>query len=398
MKVRDARFGQRNAPAALVRSILRAIQQNTSVRCLDLESVRLPADVSTFLDNASSITSFRLSDCDMEPTERQQGARDLAAALQRNTNISSLHLDVLNDIYTIPILEGLRSNVCLKTLIFSLSISDAASHAIHQLLGSKTSMIQRLEWHQVTFSDERLFRPIAQGIINSECVSELKLSWCQFQGQNCIAQLRSILQNKRNLTTLCLCHCRFDGGQVHHDLISVISRPGSLLRCFEIRFYQSIPDIHFGTLLRAIEKSKLERLHLGGILERRQMQNLTQRIPHMKLTELVIGYDGGGVQNVKEELLRAVKNNFSLRAVAAEASRSGTDLFDNDKQTLAFYAIRNESLDQWVDNPETVDRKVWPEAFNLAQRAGPDALFRGLRSVVESDYVKGKGKRRSPPR
>ena len=62
-------------------------------------------------------------------------------------------------------------------------------------------------------------------------------------------------------------------------------------------------------------------------------------------------------------------------------------LFDSagDEQRLVFYTNRNKSVDQWVSNPEMVDRKVWPEALKLADRAGPDALFRGLRSVLESD-------------
>jgi len=59
-----------------------------------------------------------------------------------------------------------------------------------------------------------------------------------------------------------------------------------------------------------------------------------------------------------------------------------------DKETLAFYVNRNESLDQWVDRPETVEKKVlWPDALGLAERAGPNALFRGLRSVLGSDYA-----------
>ena len=30
---------------------------------------------------------------------------------------------------------------------------------------------------------------------------------------------------------------------------------------------------------------------------------------------------------------------------------------------------------------------MWPDALGLAERAGPTALFRGLRSVLERDYV-----------
>ena len=209
----------RNAPAVLVHSILRAIQQNASIRSVDFQWVRLPTDISTFVDNASSITSFSIHNCDMEPAERQQGARNLAAALQRNTNIQTLKLSRLDDIYTTTIFNSLRSNNSLKTLIFHpQNLSDAASHAIQPLLEFTTS-IQRFELHNVTFS-EMQFLSIAQGITNSESVSELKLFNCHFQNRDSLAPLRSILQNKRNLTSLCLHHCSFGGGQVHEDIIS----------------------------------------------------------------------------------------------------------------------------------------------------------------------------------
>ena len=70
--------------------------------------MRLSADdISMFVDTASSITSFSLDGCDMEPSEREQGTRILAAALQRNTNIETLELGELEDIYAVPILRGL---------------------------------------------------------------------------------------------------------------------------------------------------------------------------------------------------------------------------------------------------------------------------------------------------
>ena len=100
--------------------------------------------------------------------------------------------------------------------------------------------------------------------------------------------------------------------------------------------------------------------------------------------------------NARQNVLMAIKNNFSLRSVEAVLFPLD-DLFQTteDKQRLAFYASRNESLDQWVDTPETVkDRKVWPEALNLVQKAGPTALFRGIRSVLERDYVSLPGGRK----
>jgi len=398
------------------------MQQNAAIRNVELHGLNLPTDISTFIDNASSITSFEISFCDIE-----QGGRSLAAALQRNTNIKTLTLSSLTDIYTVPVLEGLRSNAAVKTFIFSPSsftnLSDETSHALQRLLQSTTS-IQRFEWHDSHFSDEWLFCHIAQGIINSESVSELEFSGVKFHGRKSLVPLQSILQNKRNLASLCLNCCSFKGGQVHEDIISILLQPDSLLRSFEFEsfevesFEDEVMAVAFSgvlmNLLRAIEKIKLlERLKIGTIRTQHQLQTLTQTIPSMKLKELKIDfwYDDEDdeeelefvPETIRQELLHAVKNNFSLRAVKAEmfTDYDQFDLFDSaeDKHSLAFYANRNESLDQWVDHPEKVkQQKVWPEALGLAERAGPSALFRGLHSVLERDYVipKGGRKRKRP--
>ena len=83
-----------------------------------------------------------------------------------------------------------------------------------------------------------------------------------------------------------------------------------------------------------------------------------------------------------------------------QGARDGGSIFDDDDETrLTFFADRNECLDRWVDNPEQVDdRKVWPEALGLAEQAGPDSLFRGLRSVLESDHNMSSRNGRKPKR
>jgi len=406
VELRGAEFqGRRNTSAGLVCSFLQAIQQNNSIRSIELQWLRLPIDISTYVDIASSITSFCIYGCviDIEPTEWEQAARSLAAALQRNKNIQSLKIYMLDDTFTIPILESLRSNTSVRDFTFYSAgisyVSDAASDALHQLLDSSTS-IERLDLEGARFVEET-FRPVAQSLIRSQSVCELDFSSCVFE--DCTAQFQSVLLNKQNLTSLCFDSCEFFAGeQIHGDITSILLRPGSLLLCFE--FYceeleQTIPVIQFKNLLRAIEQSKLERFQIGTIETPHYLQALTQSIPSMKLKELEICFsDNEGSddedeaegefdrETIRQDLLNAVKNNFSLRSLKAELSE--IDLFDNDdKQTLAFYAKRNEILDQWVDKPEIVDQcKVWPDALNLAQKAGPNALFRGLRSVLESDY------------
>ena len=414
VQLKDSRYSR--PMNALVRSICRAISQNRAIRSVGFQFLRLPIDtISTCLGGSTStITSFSVCGLHMEPTEREPGARSLALALQRNTNIETLELNSLEDIYAIPILEALRSNTSLKTFIVSptsiMHFSDATSHALHQLLESTTS-IQRFELRQAPFSDRYRFRLIAQGIINSECLSELKLSWCQFMDHESFAQLQSILQDKRNLTSLCLHGCSFDGEQVHSDIISLLSQPDSPVQCFEYQSYgnleRAFPGVQFKNLLQVVPNCKLlERFSIGSIQTQQQLQTLMQSIPLMHIRDLEVVFEGQSWRedaNSRQNLLQAVKNNFRLRSVKVGLciNHSSSDFFDSDddKQRLALYAIRNKSLDQWVDNPEIVEqRKVWPEALNLAQKAGPNALFRGLHSVLERDYVSlpGGRKRKRP--
>ena len=76
----------------------------------------------------------------------------------------------------------------------------------------------------------------------------------------------------------------------------ILLRPDSLLRCFEFENYDMsletlesvFPRIPFEALLRAIEKSKLERFKIGTIQTQQQLQTLTQSIPSMKLKELEV--------------------------------------------------------------------------------------------------------------
>jgi len=392
----------RNAPPVLVSAVLQAIQQNTAIKSVILFSLRLPTDLSIFVDTASSVTYFILGSCDFAPAEREDGTRDLAAALQRNTNIQALHLiRSLIDVSMCSILQSLRANSSLKTIgLGETSFSDATIRAIQQLLESTTS-IQAFDLVCSPFRGDE-FRPVAQAIIGSKCMSKLKFYRCQFSADvGSVAHFQSILQNKQNLTGLHLIQCYFSGGNVHDTVMSALLQPNSPLRVFELK-EQSLGDVipagQFQNLLQAVEKSKLERFVIGCIQSNQQLLSLADSIPQMRVKELTIGFDSYFEENIKYVLLQAVKNNFSLRSFRGECP--GRDLFnDNEKARLVSYAERNECLDQWADNPETIDdRKVWPEALKLAERAGPNSLFRGLRSVLESDHVSSRsGRKRTRP-
>jgi len=390
----------RNAPRALVSAILRAIQQNTAIQCVYFDNFRLPADISTFVDTASSVTLFSLNRCDVAPSEQEDRTRDLAAALQRNTNIKGLQLCFLDDVYMCSILQSLRANSTLEMIGLGWNtVSGALSRAIQQLLESTTSI-------QVFGVVGSLIRdtmgPVAQGITQCGRVDHLLFQSCHFVDEESITLLRSILRNKRNLRALYLKDCRFSRGQVHDAVISALLRPDSPLESFELKeqtLGDVIPNGQFQNLLRAVQKSKLERFAIG-IQSQQQLQTLTESIAKMRIKILKVDFTNPVEENDRQLLLVAVKNNFSLRSVDGNQRFPERDIFDaDDKTRLVFYADRNERLDQWVNNPEKVgERKVWPDALGLAESAGPSALFRGLRSVLGGDYVSlPAGRKRTHP-
>jgi len=314
--------------------------------------------------------------------------------MQRNTNIKRLELWDLSDVCLASILQRLQSNDFLKTLVIGVAgnFSNATTLAIQHFLES-TASVQTFGLGGVRLNNNSdMFRAIAQSLIQSPVVCGLEFWYCHFCDEESTALFRSILQNKQTLASLCLEHCSYSGGQVNETIVSILSQLDSPLRIFELKvpsLDRSLPNGQFRNLLRAVEKSKLDRFVIGTIEFPQQLRTLTESIPLMRVKDLkviIASYFDEG--NAKPLLLRAIKNNFSLRSVKfVKAQLPEIDLFDaNDKLRLAFYANRNKRLDQWADNPETVsDRKVWPEALKLAEQAGPDSLFRGLRSVLADD-------------
>jgi len=99
---------------------------------------------------------------------------------------------------------------------------------------------------------------------------------------------------------------------------------------------------------------------------------------------------GTTIAALGQRLLSAIQQNFSLRSVTLLFQ--GWPLFcqaTDQAQRLEFYGNRNERLAEWIEKPDVVRQELWPEALSMAQQAGPDALFKSLRSVLGSkNYVK----------
>jgi hypothetical protein len=54
--------------------------------------------------------------CNMDAAERERGLQELTAAIQRSPNIQRLELTKLENVYLLPILDGLASNTGVKEL------------------------------------------------------------------------------------------------------------------------------------------------------------------------------------------------------------------------------------------------------------------------------------------
>jgi len=407
-------------PPTLMRSFLQAVQQNSSIRTMSLEeSILIPdRDICAFLDAASSLKTFILRHCAFEPIEQYQGATNLGAALQRNGNIQSLELKALHDPYLPIIFRSLESNSTLRNLSLEASIhhfSGESSEAARHLLESTTSL-QQLELIRFNWVRQS-FQYLAQGIINSHTVTDLKFTACSFSDEASKTLFRSILVTKQNLRLLSM-SCHFDR-DISESLAALLLRRNSPLQCLELEELLEFPiqDCHFSLLLRAVEKSRLDRFQLKSYRSQEQIRSLSRSIPLMKVKKLDIELvECDWLQHCqvteedKEQLLHAVKKNLRLRSLQCTLRRrhyitqteEKRDLFDQGerKRRLAFYIHRNECVGQFAEEPEKVDRKVWPDALGLAQQAGKDVLFTSLLSVLGSDYVNlfagGRRKRKRP--
>jgi len=386
--------------------ILQAVQRNPFVHTVGFDNFDLASGelVSSFLDNATSLTLFKLACCAMNT----QAAGRIAASLQRHTNLQKLSLSELQDSPFTLILQGLETNSCLQSLELNVGdpiITREAAPAIEQLL-DRTTSIRCLELKNFMFTEES-FRPICQALIRSTTVSEVQFGFCFFADLASMDLFGQMIETKPNLQSLGMEICSFlaTAYQLLRDSLSaVLLRPNSPLRSFElIQFDLSsiFPGPTFGALLIAVGRGTLKRFSIGFIYSEVQFQTLRRSLPVMKIQDLVfelrereLGRDGG---NRKQALLEAAKRNFSLRSLKGTFVDDDDDrpFFTNDDNIrLQFYFDRNERLAQWVASPATVPRLLWPDALGLALKAGETSLYRSLQAVLGDEIGSMQGKRK----
>jgi hypothetical protein len=391
----------------LVGQFLQSIQLNPAIHTVKLKCAEVSA-LAGFLDAATSVTTLEVNRCNMEASELHQGVIDLAASIQRSTRIRKLILISLGDVYLCPILKSLAYNSHLKELVISLRTdqSHKASDALNHLLESTTSSIESFELGWVLAGREEFLRPIAQGLINSESVTDITFAGCILSLSGCSRLFKSILQSKPNIRSFCVHYCFVaDGVLSLEDFIHVLQPDSSLrsleLNCIDFNLYGFTSSVEFKALLEAVEKkSNLESFSVGRITDEAMCQELVSSIPKMQLRTLQF-YVDACLDGFKPSLLCAVRTNTSLYNVTGQKYLGGdTDLFNEeaDLHKLKYYAERNKALSQWFVS-SLVPREARPRALAAARVTGRGTVYRILQAMGNSvGPVEGQRKRKGPIR
>ena len=391
-------------PAALLFRFVRAALKNQSIGSLTLESLRLSSEVIALLDTATALRGIHLNDCVMTDA----GAQELAKVLQRSTTLETLKLIVQcrNANYVLPALRSLRSNVSISDLSLGFwergsvpQLTGETSHALRRLFESTTTIeTVGLSGLPSSFGRAELLPPIFEGLIRSECVTDIELDF-YFQAANFLVS--RMLREKQNLRSLTLVDCWFARHpRVCEALEAALLRPQSSLRTLNILEYNLARDLpSLQAFLHAIVNSKLDRFALGLIDSQAHFHRIINAIPNLQVKKLTLIFGFMAVE--KEALLCALKRNYHVQTVTARHQytklSTGNDLFDEDadKKQLTFVTQRNTRVVDFADNPETVNRAVWPDTLSLAEKAGHNSLFCSLRSVLgNGDFGLSHGKRK----
>ena len=401
---------QTHHPLDRLLPFLRAAQRNQSIGYLELKQTRLGDEDIAVLATATSWSRIRFEDCEMEEAAAQQ----LATVLQGSTTIQTLELFLRrNGNFVVPALRKLSSNGSVQNLVLCFhsweSGMEEASRAIQHLFESTTT-IERVELlgYASLFYQSDLLRPVVDGLIASGSITDITLGF-PFAGAGVPHQIHRILNDKENLRSLGLQDSSFGRHQQLYAAVNAaLLRPRSSLRSLNIledSLALEIPDLR--ALLQAVSESKLDRFSLGVINSRVQVNAITSAIPSMRVQhiDLHFGIDSNLEQEAqKEELLQALEQNYNVQSVTGTQRTtrlSHLNLFDEDpdRNRVANITDRNTCVAEFAGKPDTVNRAVWPELLSLAEKAGPDTLFRSVRSVLgngEFGTSQSKRKRKRP--
>jgi len=147
-------------------------------------------------------------------------------------------------------------------------------------------------------------------------------------------------------------------------------------------------------VLQACARWRVDHLKISQAQTSAQIRQIIRAIPSFKVSHFTLKVDNGNVlAQAKQGFLTAVNRNFRLHSLTwIEAD--GTDAFlSSDKRQLELCMLRNRRLSNWVANPTSLPKHLWPKALMLAREAGYDDLFLSLQ-LVAPEYAKRKRSRK----
>lgn len=91
------------------------------------------------------------------------------------------------------------------------------------------------------------------------------------------------------------------------------------------------------------------------------------------------------------------KSNFSLREIRFGNGRHGAGS-PEERAIFLFYANRNERMSEWMDQPDSFPKQLWPNALNVAARArNPTVLFQCILAICGDLGSTGRERKRKEP-
>jgi len=410
-----------------------ALQRNTNIESIafaNTDFTNHSEGIISFLDGApSNLTKISFSGCEDSSTEKL-----IATALQRNTSILALTLGACDGSLAHSIFQKLASSdgstlSCLKKIIFHRL--DMPEHhqvweAMQEYLVSPTATAQCLELKGVhTFSLPSGFKHFAQGLIQSTTVEELIFFHCflgyddssenedeheQELAEETEKQLVTLVCSKPNLSTLRVSNCNFfQYSSFAGAIVHLLTQRKSPLRLLEISYDDYdvdfiIPYGEFQSLMTGVANStRLEHFILGYFShfdahqQNHYFRAAMNAIPSFKIKKLTLDFRGRRFESDENRsmFLEAIKSNYCIQSVYFEPIGW---LRETNRSRLEFFLYRNRKLAEWVENPKLVPPELWPEALELALKAGKDALYRSLQALSGQGVgSKKRGRKRKWP-
>jgi len=145
-------------------------------------------------------------------------------------------------------------------------------------------------------------------------------------------------------------------------------------------------------ILRTASQLNVCELCLSKVQSHQVFNQIVDALPSFTSKGLILSLErqigeGGSISDLKSNLLGALKCNFCLREVVVQFTGPDGDeiqFWENSEiERINFYMNRNKLLSQWIDNPQSVPKHLWPKVLVLARQAGHESLYKSLHSIAE---------------